>query len=99
MPSGFRLVDPRELRLPPSRFHGADPEKLHRQIAMFGSSMDNMPPPIVYEGSDGALVLYDGVTRSERIARVSPGSLVRVEIIGQLRKGYLTAKKVGDLLQ
>jgi hypothetical protein len=53
----------------------------------------------VYEGSDGALVLYDGVTRSERIARVSPESLVRVEIIGQLRKGYLTAKKVGDLLQ
>jgi hypothetical protein len=98
MPSEFRLIDPRELRLPTYRVNGADPEKLHRQIARFGASMDNMLPPIVYESSDGVLVLYDGVTRSERIARLSPGTLIRVEVIGRLRKGYLHAKKIGDLL-
>jgi hypothetical protein len=34
----FREVDPRELRLPPSRRQGADPTKLHRQIALFSRS-------------------------------------------------------------
>jgi hypothetical protein len=53
----FRAVDPRELRVPPSRRQGADPAKLQRQIALFGASVVGMPPPGVYEGSDGVLVL------------------------------------------
>jgi hypothetical protein len=53
----FRDVDPRELRLPPSRPQGADPVKLQRQIARFGWSASGMPPPWVYEASDGVLVV------------------------------------------
>ena len=32
----------RELRLPPSRFSGADPYKLARQLAKHGDSLDSM---------------------------------------------------------
>jgi hypothetical protein len=53
----FRDVDPRDLRVPPSRLQGADPMKLKRQIALFGRSAVGMPPPWVYEGTDGVLVL------------------------------------------
>src|SRR5258706_12067614 len=59
----FRDVDPRELRLPPSRPQ-ADPGKLQLQIARFGRSAAGMPPPWVYESSDGVLLLYNGVTPS-----------------------------------
>jgi len=68
MPPDFRDVDPRELRVPPSR-QGADPIKLHRQVARFGASAAGMPPPWVYEATDGVLVLYNGVTRATRIAK------------------------------
>jgi hypothetical protein len=44
-----REVDPRELRLPPSRASGADPWKLHQQIRQFGASKDAMPLLFVYE--------------------------------------------------
>jgi hypothetical protein len=37
-------VDPRELHLPAPRSGGADPAKLHRQIAQFGKSIVGMPP-------------------------------------------------------
>jgi hypothetical protein len=98
MPSDFRDVDPRELRVPPSRPHGADPLKLQRQIARFGASTVEMPPLIVYEGTDGVLVVYNGVTRATRIAKFAPGTLVRVEVIGRLRRAYGPAPKIGDLL-
>ena len=58
MAADFRDVDPGELRVPPSRRQGADPGKLARQISLFGRSAVGMPPPWVYEGSDGVLVLY-----------------------------------------
>jgi len=74
----FRDVDPRELRVPPSRPQGADPAKLARQISLFGRSMVGMPPPWVYAGTDG--VLYNGVTRATRIAKLAPGTLIRVEV-------------------
>ena len=61
-------VDPRTLHLPPSRASGADPVKLQRQIAMYGTSVDGMPALWVYRGSDGALMIYDGVTRATRVA-------------------------------
>src|SRR6478672_10826560 len=94
----FREVDPCELRVPPSRRQGADPFKLARQISLFGSSADGMPTPWVYEGSDGVLVLYNGVTRATRIAKLAPGALIRVEVIGQLPKAFAAEPKIGDLL-
>ncbi len=94
----FRDVDPRELRVPPSRSQGADPAKLQRQIALFGRSAIRMPLPWVYEGSDGVLMLYNGVTRATRIAKLAPGTLIRVEVIGKLPKAFAVEPKIGDLL-
>jgi hypothetical protein len=98
MPSDLRDVDPRELRLPSSRPGGPDPVKRHQQIARFGASTAGMPPPWVYEGTDGVLVLYNGVTRATRIAKLAPGTLIRVEVIGKLPRAYAAAPKIGDLL-
>ena len=78
-------VDPRTLHLPPSRASGADPVKLQRQIAIYGTAVDGMPALWVYRGSDGALMIYDGVTRATRVAMLLPGTPVRVEVIGDLR--------------
>ncbi|HLJ93645.1 MAG TPA: hypothetical protein VKU02_10690 [Gemmataceae bacterium] len=94
----FRDVDPRELRVPPSRRQGADPAKLARQISLFGRSAAGMPPPWVYEGTDGVLVLYNGVTRATRIAKLAPGTLIRVEVISKLPKACAAEPKIGDLL-
>ena len=65
---------------------------------MFGGSAAGMPPPWVYEGSDGVLVLYNGVTRATRIAKLSPGTVVRVEVIGKLPVDCAAHPKIGDML-
>ena len=98
MPSDFRDVDPKDLRLPPSRSSGADLAKLQRQIAQFGASIVGMPPLWVYEAADGVLVVYNGVTRATRVAKLAPGTLVPVEVIGKLRRAYGNYPKIGDLL-
>ena len=98
MPSNFRDVDPSDLRVPPSRLSGADPAKLQRQIIQFGTSVVGMPPLWVYEAADGVLVGYDGVTRATRVAKLLPGTLIRVEVIGKLRRAYGNYPKIGDLL-
>jgi hypothetical protein len=92
----FRDVDPRELRVPSKQ--GADLLKLQRQIARYGASTVGMPPLIVFEGSDGVLVVYNGITRATRIAKLAPGTLVRVEVIGQFRSPFGSEPKIGDLL-
>jgi hypothetical protein len=94
----LRDVDPCDLRVPSSRRQGADPAKLHRQIALFGRSAIGMPPPWVYEGSDGVLMLYNGVTRATRIAKLAPGTLIQVEVIGKLTKAFASDPKIGDVL-
>ena len=94
----FRDVDPRELRLPPSRRQGADPAKLQRQISLFGQSAVGMPPLWVYEAADGALVVYNGVTRATRIAKLSPGTFIKVEVVGKLPSNCAAQPKVGDVL-
>jgi hypothetical protein len=94
MSHDFRDIDPRELRLPSRR--GADPFKLQRQIARFGSSSSGMPPPWVYESSDGVLVVYNGITRATRIAKLVPGTTLRVEVVGKLRRAYAGEPKIGD---
>jgi hypothetical protein len=94
----FRDVDPRELRVPPSRRQGADPAKLARQIALFGRSSTGIPAPWVYEGADGVLMLYNGVTRATRLATLVAGALIRVEVIGKLPRAFAGEPKIGDLL-
>jgi len=98
MPRDFRDVDPRELRLPSSRRDGADPFKLHQQIAQFGSSAVGMAAPWVYEAADGVFVIYKGVTRATRIAKLTPGTTIRVEVIGRLKKAHAASPKIGDLI-
>lgn len=92
----FTQVDPRTLHLPPSSFSGADPFKLHRQVATYGSSIVGMPSLLVYRGTDGELVIADGVTRATRAARLLPGSLVTVEIIGTWRAPVGVYPTIGD---
>src|SRR5688572_14215250 len=94
----FKDVDPRELRVLGSRSGGADPAKLQRQIARFGASTSGMPPVWVYEGTDGVLVIFNGVTRATRIAKLAPGITVRVEIVGKLPRALAKLPKIGDLL-
>src|SRR5262245_24723604 len=97
MPSTLRLVDPRTLRVTSQRPTGADPNKLQRQIARFGASAAGMPPPWVYEGTDGELVIFNGVTRATRIAKLSPGTLIRVEVIGKLQAAFGSQPTIGNL--
>jgi hypothetical protein len=98
MAADLRQVDPAELRLPSSRSSGADPVKLHRQIAKFGTSTAGMPPLLAYEGSDGVLELYDGVTRATRVAKLLPGTTVLVEVIRKLKRPKANSRRVGDAL-
>lgn len=82
-------VDPTQLRLMGSRIVGADPAKLARQFQRFGLSTAGMPPPEVKRGTDGELVLYDGVTRATRVAKYLPGMKIRVLVTGQLLAAVL----------
>lgn len=84
----FLVVDPRTLHLPPSRLDGADPVKLQRQIARHGQSLQGMPPVLVYRGSDGVLMITDGVTRATRAAKFCPGIAVPVEVLGELPRAF-----------
>jgi hypothetical protein len=98
MAADLRDVDPTELRLPSSRSSGADPGKLHRQIAKYGSSTTGMPALLAYEGSDGVLELYDGVTRATRVAKLLPGTTVQVEVVGKLKSPKAKNRRVGEAL-
>lgn len=94
MASSFRDVDPSTLRVPSSRPLGADLWKLQRQIARFGASVAGMPPPWVYEGTDGELAIFNGVTR----ATLAPGKLIRVKVVGTIHRAFATQPTIGDLL-
>lgn len=78
----FLQVDPATLHLPGGRRDGVDPMKLHRQMARHGMSVAGMPPLEVSRGSDGKLVINDGVTRATRAAKYLPGTPVTVEVTG-----------------
>ena len=97
-PRVFLDVDPRTLHLPTSRLTGADPVKLQRQIAAFGASKQGMPFVEVYRGSDGKLMIFDGVTRATRVAKLLPGQLVSVELIDDLKTPVGHLPTVGDTL-
>jgi len=91
-------VDPLTLHLPPSRIQGADPAKLQRQIAKYGRRTDGMPLIEVHRGTDGPLMIYDGVTRATRVAKLLPGTLVKVQVIGTINVKVSRFPKVGDRL-
>jgi len=95
----FITVDPGELYLPPSRFQGADPGKLARQIARHGNSLDGMPALQVVRGQGGHLRINDGVTRATRAAKLRPGEMLVVEVIDNLPKLDVTrTPRVKDVL-
>jgi hypothetical protein len=94
----FLDMDPRRLRLTPSRLSGADPVKLQLQIARFGKDMTGMPPLLAYRGSDGELMIYDGVTRATRVAKFLPGITVRVEIIRTILRPFGHLTTIGETL-
>ena len=96
-PRVFLDVDPRTLRLPSSRRSGADPVKLHRQIAKHGTSIVGMTL-LVSRGNDGELVLSDGMTRATRVAKLLPGVPVAVEVIDDLPIPVGSYPSVGDTL-
>ena len=97
-PRVFLDVDPRTLRVPGSRRSGADPWKLHRQIAKYGNSTQGMPPLEVSRGPDGELVINNGVTRATRMGKLSPGTTVRVEVIDDLPIPVGSFPSIGDLI-
>ncbi len=94
----IREVDPKDLRLPPSRAGGADQWKLHQQIRRYGASGDGMPPIFVYEDPEGILEIIDGVTRATRIAKMTHGQTVPIIVIGHYRKSRAGSPRVGDRL-
>ena len=57
-----------------------------------------MPALWVYRGSDGALLIYDGVTRATRVGTLLPGTRVRVEVIGDLTAPCGHLPTVGEQL-
>ena len=60
--------------------------------------MVGMAAPWVYEAADGVFVIYNGVTRATRIAKLAPGTTIRVEVIGRLNKPHAGSPKIGDYL-
>ncbi len=72
--------------------------KLRRQIGQFGAAVKGMPPLEVSRGADGALVINNGVTRATRIAKLSPGTTVRVEVIDDLPIPVGSFPSIGDLI-
>jgi hypothetical protein len=97
-PQEIVQVDPATLHLPGSRQDGADPFKLHHQVARYGQSIDGMPLPEVKRGSDGELVIFDGVTRATRAAKYLPGTLIPVEVTGNLSGPVGGLPTVGERL-
>ncbi|MGE3241909.1 MAG: hypothetical protein AB7G28_00705 [Pirellulales bacterium] len=94
----FLEVDPATLHLPGSRRDGADLAKLLRQFSRFGLSTNGMPPLQVSRGTDGELVINDGVTRATQIARYAPGTLVTVEVIDDIPIAVASLPTVGENL-
>ena len=94
----FLDVDPATLHLPGSRRQGADPIELQRQVMRYGRSIDGMPPLELKRGSDGGLVIYDGVTRATRVAKYLPGTKVPAEVTGTLSGPVSSLPSVGEKL-
>jgi hypothetical protein len=53
---------------------------------------------LAYRGSDAALMIYDGVTRANRVAKLLPGRTVRVEVMRTIAKPVGHLPRLGDTL-
>jgi len=60
--------------------------------------MKGIIPVEVSRGSDGELVINNGVTRATRVAMLLPGTLIRVEVIDVLPVPVGTYALLGDLI-
>ena len=76
----------------------ADPSKPQRQIVQFSSPAVGMPPIEISGGTDGETVINNGVTRATRIAKLSPGTFVGVEVIDDLPIPVGLFPSIGDLM-
>lgn len=94
----FLDVHPREFHVPASRIAGADPVKLQRQIARYGKFGSRYAASRSLPWTDGALMLYDGVTRATRVAKFLPGTLVRVEVVDDLKTSVAQFPTIADVL-
>jgi hypothetical protein len=90
------LIPPNSGFLPPASRGRTHTNFIGKSICSEHLSIDGMPPVLVYEGSDGFLEIFDGVTRATRIAKFSPGVEIVVEIIGKLRQPRAHYPRVGD---
>ena len=59
---------------------------------------DGMPPPWVYRGSDGSIMIYNSVTRATRVARLAPGTTIKVEVVREARVPLGHLPTIGDLI-
>lgn len=91
-------MDPRTLRVSSGYPTGADPFKLARQIARHGSSIIGMQPPWVEEDGDGLLAILDGMTRATRVAKLLPGTLIRIEVTEPALQSFRNRPTVADTL-
>ncbi len=57
-----------------------------------------MPTLEVSQGTDGELMINNGVTRATRIAKLLPGVLIHVEVIDDLPIAIGSFKTIGDIL-
>ena len=72
--------------------------KLQRQITRHGASTQGMPAMEVYRGTDGGLMIFNGVTRVTRVAKLLPGRNVRVEVIDDIPTPVGRLPTVGEQL-
>jgi hypothetical protein len=70
----FVDIDPSTLHFPTSRPNGAEPVKLHDQIVRYGTNVTRMPLLLAYRGLGGELMIYGGLTRATRVAKLLPGT-------------------------
>ena len=71
---------PGKPRLSPTRPEGADDYKLAMQEMEYGASTEGMPSIEVLLGTDGEMIIFNGVTRATRAYRYHPEAPVLVEV-------------------
>ncbi len=77
----IRSVQPGLLRVSPMRPEGADPTKLQDQFNEFGFSKDDIPFIEVTLGSNGEMMINNGMTRATRCCMINSEQPVSVEVI------------------
>jgi len=96
--TAWRLRQRSLLTLHRGSLSGADPVQLQRRIARYGRSTVDMPRLVAYRGTDGELIMYDGVTRAARVAKLLPCQTVPVEVIGSVPSPEARSPTVGERL-